>query len=769
MLAHRIRKTRLIQKWEVMVHKRLSLLFLMVIVAVCTLVASRPSDTYAAAKTDSYIENNLQYGISTAIAMDYNNINAGGLDLSSVYTITPCNPRLLNEFGYATQSGNTLYANGLTGSARAGISVEGKSANYRNDSWVSYKDKPNVLQTPVAADPSNIPLQVNGLSFTCRTFADPQPNAGAGRGTCSMTGSQWASTPTGWIKNKPATIANVVNLDTGSHKSTLGKGESLSAYKDPKSNECFVNWKIWMKTRPSKFEVTSGLEPGQTGSIDYTASDTNVLTITRDEESRFWLANPLDILLKVNKPFTDDATIKIKMYYKRQNSYHATKDFDDGHGPINTQYGVCYMGEDDAGTATYSTTSPFIVPWNRCQEREAEFTFTIKINPTGPQWETTGQTTVSPTGTISVGGKADWTHRVTNLPTSKQRTDNISYIVQQKIGSGGWSNVGAPGNFGQIVAGNFKTTNGSYTAQPGDVGKQICQRLQWNPWKDGLVEPMTTAEKCVTVAANPYLQAWGHDIRVGSANNTGSNKSSGIFGTASNGNGSWGEYGLFAPGSITNFASGHGLHNSGSSNCADWSKLTFANTGLGSCPLGNFAPSASLDQTPYQAIDKYFTAANGYTVTNESSASSAGLSGVSGTKIIKTNGNFVVDQDINYQNTGDVNNLPQVIIIARNIMIQQNVSRVDAWLLAENTIDTCSDVPNNRLTINVCNAQLKINGPVMAKQLNLKRTMTPADSEKDRPAEIINLRSDAHMWTYYQSKKAAKLRTSYIRELPPRF
>ena len=124
-----------------------------------------------------------------------------------------------------------------------------------------------------------------------------------------------------------------------------------------------------------------------------------------------------------------------------------------------------------------------------------------------------------------------------------------------------------------------------------------------------------------------------------------------------------------------------------------------------------------------------------------------------------------------------VQSIPQLIIIAQNIVIQDNVDTVDAWLLAKGTgangtLTTCdaSITEPTQLTASVCSTKLTINGPVIANHVNLYRTAgSGTGTASGDPAEVFNLRPDAYMWASNFSGLESKARTVYQTELPPRF
>jgi hypothetical protein len=126
-----------------------------------------------------------------------------------------------------------------------------------------------------------------------------------------------------------------------------------------------------------------------------------------------------------------------------------------------------------------------------------------------------------------------------------------------------------------------------------------------------------------------------------------------------------------------------------------------------------------------------------------------------------------------------VYDIPQFVIIAKNIYINANVVNVDAWLIAKGTttagtgvLDTCriSSDYNTPLTSNLCNNPLRIDGPVMAQKLWLRRTAGAGPgTQSGDPAEIFNLRPDSYLWAFARASTTGRVQTVYTQELPPRF
>lgn len=339
----------------------------------------------------------------------------------------------------------------------------------------------------------------------------------------------------------------------------------------------------------------------------------------------------------------------------------------------------------------------------------------------------------------------------------------------------------------------------SYTVDDAPSGSRICFALSvtgydaahqpgsgW--WRNGV-------PTCIMIGKKPKLQVWGGDVATRAGINVSlTQKTTGVYG-------SWVEYGAFSVGTNGRFASGAGLspvptpQTSAVQN--DWSKLTFANvSAAGSQQFGLY--SAAPGFRPLPSIAQYFSAVsnkaafvgtkpgapqNTFPTGGAVQVMTAGdltLQGdtipVGRSVVIVASGTVTITGDITYDNKTlkSLSDLPQLVIIAKNINITSGVSNVDAWLVTSDTktgvVDTCSDVAPP-LADNVCNNLLTIHGPVAAGELHLKRTGGSGAGAADSgmPAEVINLRPDAYLWAQLVASGAGKAQTVYTTELPPRF
>ncbi len=382
---------------------------------------------------------------------------------------------------------------------------------------------------------------------------------------------------------------------------------------------------------------------------------------------------------------------------------------------------------------------------------------------------------------------------------------NYDYFIS--AGSGNCSTSHTVGNI-YDVGNTSKFTYvdvGDYAA-----GTKLCYVESLRDYSSGSHGWRHSAPSCITVGKKPKAQIWGGDLSVGRAFGTLLPKNDALVKTSASTKtiagdkktfGSWIEYGIFAPGTITGAASGSafavGLTNV-SSKC-NYSTLSFTNTSPGSTSctgITDIGKYNSLTATPdVEASFSGGTPLAGDSIApNNLSAggvytydAGSGLLNINASTlapgksiILKVTGKVEImgDQKYNIDNNGagykNVSQLPQLVIIADNIYIAAAVSNVDAWLIARDGLNTCSavnDIPNNsnEMDISTCNKQLVINGPVMAGKLYLNRTYgAGVGNASGDPAEIFNLRADAYLWAYNRASGSGHMQTVYSTELPVR-
>lgn len=307
---------------------------------------------------------------------------------------------------------------------------------------------------------------------------------------------------------------------------------------------------------------------------------------------------------------------------------------------------------------------------------------------------------------------------------------------------------------------------------------------------------------CTTVGKRPFVQVWGGDVKVGHYSNDSTQRADIIANTIikSNGNtyGSWAEYAIFTSGSVRGFASMAGLEGGYPSTDPNsqlfWSTLTFANTDnefghftvtpdtLGSVPdtvaalLARYDRSSSLNASSEVDFSGNSKSSGLYLKDNGGIELQESTIAAGKTYILHVpDGTVRITGDIRYADGPyrDIKQIPQLVIIAKNIMIDEDVTNVDAWLIAmgdesNGVINTCN--VNAALTIGICDKVLRINGPVMARKLELHRTAGAGiEGAAGDPAEIINLPANTLLWSHTEGRSEMRIQTTYSVELPPYF
>ncbi len=309
---------------------------------------------------------------------------------------------------------------------------------------------------------------------------------------------------------------------------------------------------------------------------------------------------------------------------------------------------------------------------------------------------------------------------------------------------------------------------------------------------------------CKKIAKKPSIQVWGSGMytagKVAVSNATKFVVKDVMNDYAATGNenvifGSWVEHNILANG-LVNLASGAadglaggvqnrtqgGLNGSYSSSAGDQtciiSPLTMpnskCNTGSGNIPGGSSGSiSAPVDK---DALIARFTEDDGsgnYTVHSSCALTHVPSFDTYKTHVYDCNGNFNINGDLeiysgSYTSLFDV---PKLIIYTnKNINIKCDVTRIDAVLIADGEVDTCSD--SNSINDSKRAKQLRINGTVIANKLKAKRTYGAATgTNSGEPAEIINFDTSLYLWGAPQAEAtgSGKLELIYQTELAPRY
>lgn len=330
------------------------------------------------------------------------------------------------------------------------------------------------------------------------------------------------------------------------------------------------------------------------------------------------------------------------------------------------------------------------------------------------------------------------------------------------------------------------------------VGTEICYGLSVKNAGANDTRWSHSTVDCVVISKRPFVQILGSDLIVGRGKpiTNGSNVSTNVKRIFNKQYGSWAEYGILPSGKVSGMASASGYAGGITpSVMCNVSYLTLSNTpGVGSCTdetLGGYSistpapavgsrfPLDGAEQITTRTIDsleggRTYTAANNATIrlTGPSEDIQAGKWVV----INAPNSDVRIETNINYTEDPltSVADIPQMVIIARNISVADNVENIDSWLVASGTINTC-DAANTSsatgLNANICSRQLRVNGPIITDRILLHRTGGAGNTEADTgdPAEKFNLRPDAYLWATSQQSSESKVRTVMTTELPPRF
>lgn len=367
----------------------------------------------------------------------------------------------------------------------------------------------------------------------------------------------------------------------------------------------------------------------------------------------------------------------------------------------------------------------------------------------------------------------------------------------------------------RVFSGDWNTVETDSFGPDFNINRRICYALAVSrPSHNDNPVWGYSEMRCLVAAKRPKVQIWGNDVRVGSGFtsdplmlNPRASINTSISETGTNVIGSWAEYGLQAPLGVPGVSgSGHIVSASGGGlsghtgamspqSVADRNTLTFANSAT---PYGRWgAPKLfpnfidDLVKPPYtdtvsaSSLNLGSGLAGGSRNLVQLGSGATSVRGALGpdkrTVILYSTGTVTIDGNIEVHDH-DISSsadIQQIIIIARNIVVRDNVSRIDAWLIARPVnansgfISTCNTAPSSAAMFysdltagGVCdNEQLRVNGPIMARELQLRRTT----GDDAFAAEVFNMRPDVYMWAAGQAQVDGRIDTMFTVELPPRF
>ncbi|MBQ6320779.1 hypothetical protein IJI17_00960 [Candidatus Saccharibacteria bacterium] len=363
------------------------------------------------------------------------------------------------------------------------------------------------------------------------------------------------------------------------------------------------------------------------------------------------------------------------------------------------------------------------------------------------------------------------------------------------------------------------------------VGAKFCVAIGITPLSSsasGANSSFISRSTCTNVSKRPAVHVWGGSIQTNSGIKTSINDVKITDGNSSYTEyyGSWAEFAIIAHGQVKGMASGAGLagglrSNAGSSVLCNASPLTIANyqclANSHNAVVGesNISVSSSIlaelkarylaqdDNDEDNAKDVFVRelsvsndkgVIDGNFLASEDMGSTSGDIINTGVNIIYSSGSIDIRTDLAYLSdrmTLNDNYIPTTIIIAdKDINIYESVKHLDAWLIAGGTIDTCAVADANggglkvvtsaaknsgeiTLSASLCDEQLRINGPVVASHLLLKRTANAdyskgVDNAKDY-AELINFPASAILFGTSEASRNREPQVTYIRTLAPRY
>ena len=371
----------------------------------------------------------------------------------------------------------------------------------------------------------------------------------------------------------------------------------------------------------------------------------------------------------------------------------------------------------------------------------------------------------------------------------------------------------APGSpINDIIIPKNSTWSGSQFSIPipdYPVGTKVCVAAGFTPAKSSSAAWRISDASCRTIAKKPHYEVWGGHLYTAGNITTSTtvkriNDINYLFG-------SWTEYALIAGGTVQGLSSGATtgyttryndqggkiLGQELNDNFCSRSPLSIANnecstfTGHSGIYYDNSTADRIISRFTKTPTDPPPTSINpcttsgctSYTsIVGDLTINSAPTLQKGVTHIIYATGNITINTNIlassDSTTFGRISELPQYLIISnKDIRINPHVARVDSWLVTKGgTVNTChhyligSSDPATSLSSNVCNSQLRINGPILAKSITPYRTYGSNQGFSATPsAEIFNLHPSSILWAYQKAISRSQAFTTYLKEAGPRY
>lgn len=345
------------------------------------------------------------------------------------------------------------------------------------------------------------------------------------------------------------------------------------------------------------------------------------------------------------------------------------------------------------------------------------------------------------------------------------------------------------------------TFSGSWQPRPADIvtntfppGSTICRYLWINSSTDQPNVPVE-AGACVLIAYSPYFTAVGGSVWAGgSTAGPGYTGVGNIAGSEPSTYGSFGEYGVFATGDVTNFGSG-GLLGSSGLGMINGSRLTFANVSpqLGSfstshriparpAPTAPLPPNKSWSGILADGTNKvfYIPGSGNYDIDAANLPLGKHITIYANNRVVRINGNITYATG-----AGSFSQLPSLTVVARSIEVSASASEIAGYFYATDSFVTCLEGPRSSAqnghpsmgavtTTGPCYTPLTVNGAVTIANTGSNGLILNRSSGGDAagtPAEMFRMRPEVFLTAYEDNKASNSLviTTVHELELSPRY
>lgn len=728
--------------------------------------------SYAAPKTALELEQRLSQGMNTAIAWDASCRNAlnSNSDIRGSW---------FNESGNQTDLRPYIDRDG-----DAPFEVSGAN-NYRQSGWVSSADRGNT-ESPVQIEEGqqDVPLRINHIWFLCGMFVQPDPtNNCTVSNLSSFTGQYFYNDNQRWVTsplNANDRAPNIVNDAIRSCMAPHSLGNGLQ----------FLSVDVAKNTGTPGNPTYSHVATINLGGA--------IRTVDREDDSRYWIMDPLPFTYTHSEPFEEDTELRFILQWRRMGIFHRITS-----APRNSQgWGLTYVSRTyGPGHRIAHPEPPATInsaPWSDVvNSPPSTYYLALSVN----RRPRITPATTFPTFILE-GEIATATHTVNN-PEGSSTTVRVERGLFHDANDDGQLSTGEQ-TFGVVTT---EQTSSNTTISFGSSTRQItladfptgrvCAYTRIISSSPAVIDENTNnpAVVCAQIGRKPHIQISGGDLVTrGRSGNPGEVNAPSVQ-IGWNRFGSWMEYGVFGSGTVRSHSSGS-LAARLTPSAAAATALTFANTPT---PVGNFRPVGGTGVTPTLPTDWTNQTVSGnslnvnsmnhrtrYVHTGSLMTLNGGGVPNGNATMLESSGTVIIapgtQSGIRYESTtkNNISDFSQMIIKANNIIIRPGVTNIDAWLIADNAIVTCSSsntIPSapyfSGLQAGVCNSKLRINGFVQASQLFARRTSgageTATTAGRRDPAEVINMRADTYIWAYGEASRQGAVRTMSVKSLPPRF